>query len=160
MKKIKSAPSNIAEMVNKKKPIPNKKLFNNYKNQNYLFFIPIKQDRKTLIIKEKMNNLKNQKNIEKTFNNLMLDVINDNQINNLNNEESLVIGVLYFYISEKIFNKKNMKEFILYIIQILIRYLITLTLHETVINNKNLINHDLITNNMIINNNLFHGYIN
>ena len=107
-----------------------------------------------------MNNLKNQKNIEKTFNNLMLDVINDNQINNLNNEESLVIGVLYFYISEKIFNKKNMKEFILYIIQILIRYLITLTLHETVINNKNLINHDLITNNMIINNNLFHGYIN
>ena len=138
MKRIKSAPANIAEMVNRKKPI--KIDTNKDKNKRILYFIPFKKHNEPLIMREKINPIKNQKNIEKTFNNLMLDYINDKQILNINDEQSVFASILYYYVSEKIFTKNNLREFILFIIQIIVRYIITHTLHEIVTQNKEIMN--------------------
>lgn len=160
MKRIKSAPANIAEMVNRKKINnlqDNKNSENNKilyfiinKNQNQQekeviakklnFFVSVdKKENQQLILKEKLKPLKNQKNIEKTFNSLMLDYINDKQIININHQESFLATIIYYYISEKIFTKNNLTEFTLFIVQLLVRYIITHTFHETIINNKELI---------------------
>ena len=95
-------------------------------------------------MKEKITIIKNQKNIEKTFNNIMLDYINDKNFYNANDEETVFMSILYFYICEKIFKKNNLREFILFIVQIFIRYLFTHTLHEIYLNNQELINNNIL----------------
>ena len=152
MKRIKSAPANIAEMVNRKKPVKIETTKGN--NKKFLYFIPFKKQNEPLIMREKINPIKNQKNIEKTFNNLMLDYINDKQILNINDEQSVIASILYYYVSEKIFTKNNLREFILFIMQIILRYIITHTMHETIINNKELIN--LVNDNILLISNTFH----
>ena len=149
MKRIKSAPANIAEMVNRKKPIN----INNSKtnDKKILYLIPFKKQNEPLIMREKINPIKNQKNIEKTFNNLMLDYINDKQILNINDEQSVIASILYYYVSEKIFTKNNLREFILFIIQIILRYILTHTIHETIIHNKEIISIASDNLNMISN---------
>lgn len=149
MKRIKSAPANIAEMVNRKKPIN----IDNSKDNKILYFIPFKKQNEPLIMREKINPIKNQKNVEKTFNNLMLDYINDKQILNINDEQSVIASILYYYVSEKIFTKNNLREFILFIMQIILRYIITHTMHETIIYNKELIN--LVNDNILLISNTF-----
>jgi hypothetical protein len=152
MKRIKSAPANIAEMVNRKKPI---NIDNSKDNdKKILCFIPFKKQNEPLIVREKINPIKNQKNVEKTFNNLMLDYINDKQILNINDEQSVIASILYYYVSEKIFTKNNLREFILFIMQIILRYIITHTMHETIIYNKELIN--LVNDNILLISNTFH----
>lgn len=138
MKRIKSAPANIAEMVNRKKVIES---LNSKKKENkrITYIIPFKKHNEPLIVREKINPIKNQKNVEKTFNNLMLDYINDKQILNINDEQSVFASILYYYISEKIFTKNNLREFILFIMQIILKYLFTHVVHETIIHNKELI---------------------
>jgi hypothetical protein len=122
MKRIKSAPANIAEMVNRKKPTLEKS-----------------SEKIVLIIPKQIAPLKNQKIVEKTFNSIMIDYINDKQLLNHNDEEALLLSILYYYFCEKIFTKNNLREFMMFITQTLIKYIFTHSLHEFFINNKDLI---------------------
>jgi hypothetical protein len=119
MKRIKSAPANIAEMVNRKKPTLEKS-----------------SEKIVIIIPKQIAPLKNQKIVEKTFNSIMIDYINDKQILNNNDEEALLLSILYYYFCEKIFTKNNLREFMMFITQTLIKYIFTHSLHEFFINNK------------------------
>jgi hypothetical protein len=124
MKRIKSAPANIAEMVNRKKPTLERS------SEKIVIIIPKR---------EQIAPLKNQKIVEKTFNSIMIDYINDKQILNNNDEEALLLSILYYYFCEKIFTKNNLREFMMFITQTLIKYIFTHSLHEFFINNKDLI---------------------
>ena len=144
MRRIKSAPANIAEMVNRKKPnLKEKSITSLPVIQN--IFITNKKNKSPIVMREQIQPIKNQKNIEKTFNNIMLDYINDNKIYNINDEEAVVASILYFYVSEKIFTKNNLREFILFVVQMFIRYIFTHTVHEIYLSNK-----DLITNKLLL----------
>lgn len=140
MKRIKSAPANIAEMVNRRKPSLEKK------PEKFILFIPLKKQEqsKQEQSKQPFVPLKNQKIIEKTFNSIMIDYINDKQIINNNDEEALLLSILYYYCCEKVFTKNNLREFVLFIAQLCIKYIFTHSLHEFYINNK-----DTIVNNIL-----------
>ena len=146
MKRIKSAPANIAEMVNRKKPTPlsttsNLVLFCQKQTQDQ------KQDqtqdqKQTILSKPKfsLTPFKTQKNIEKTVNSIMLDYIGDKQVVDTNDEGVLLISILYYYICEKTFTKKNLNEFMLFLIQTFIKYLFTHKLHNYYIDHSEIIN--------------------
>ena len=140
MKRIKSAPANIAEMVNRKKPIPLSRTSN-----LVLFCQKQTQDQtqdQTILSKPKISltPFKTQKNIEKTVNSIMLDYIGDKQMLDTNDEGTLLISILYYYICEKTFTKKNLNEFMLFLIQIFIKYLFTHKLHTYYIDHSEMIN--------------------
>ena len=99
----------------------------------------------TINIKTKkyLTPFKIQKNIEKTVNSVMLDYIGDKQLINTNDEGVLILSILYYYICEKTFTKKNINEFMLFIVQIFIKYLFTHKLHEYYIQHSELINHKI-----------------
>jgi hypothetical protein len=137
MKRIKSAPANIAEMVNRKKPTSEKS------SEKIILIIPKPEEPE----KENTYNdfskqivhLKNQKIIEKTFNSIMIDYINDKQVLNHNDEEALILSILYYYFCEKIFTKNNLREFIRFITQTLIKYVFAHMLNDVLINNKDVL---------------------
>jgi hypothetical protein len=154
MKRIKSAPANIAEMVNRKKPIQTPL------SANLVVFCSKEEETEekekkeeeeeqtnqvTINIKTKkyLTPFKIQKNIEKTVNSVMLDYIGDKQLINTNDEGVLILSILYYYICEKTFTKKNINEFMLFIVQIFIKYLFTHKLHEYYIQHSELINHKI-----------------
>jgi hypothetical protein len=139
MKRIKSAPANIAEMVNRKKPTFEKK-----PEKTILFISQKKQDTPIKVYKQQLVPLKNQKIIEKTFNNIMIDYINNKEVINTNDEEAVILSILYYYFCEKVFTKNNLREFVLFIAQLCIKYIFTHSLHEFYINNK-----DVIFNNIL-----------
>ena len=139
MKRIKSAPANIAEMVNRKKPTLEKK------PEKIIVFIPQKKQTAPIMgSKQQLIPLKNQKIIERTFNTIMIDYINDKEIINYNDEEAVILSILYYYCCEKVFTKNNLREFVLFIAQLCIKYIFTHSLHEFYINNK-----DVIFNNIL-----------
>jgi hypothetical protein len=140
MKRIKSAPANIAEMVNRKKPTFEKK-----PEKTILFISQKKQDTPIKVYKQQLVPLKNQKIIEKTFNNIMIDYINNKEVINTNDEEAVILSILYYYFCEKVFTKNNLREFVLFIAQLCIKYIFTHSLHEFYINNK-----DVIFNNILL----------
>jgi hypothetical protein len=140
MKRIKSAPANIAEMVNRKKPTFEKK-----PEKTILFISQKKQDTPITSSKQQLVPLKNQKIIEKTFNNIMIDYINNKEVINTNDEEAVILSILYYYFCEKVFTKNNLREFVLFIAQLCIKYIFTHSLHEFYINNK-----DVIFNNILL----------
>ena len=148
MKRIKSAPANIAEMVNRKKPIQTPL------SANLVVFCSKEEETEekekkeeeqtnqvTINIKTKkyLTPFKIQKNIEKTVNSVMLDYIGDKQLINTNDEGVLILSILYYYFCEKIFTKNNLREFMMFITQTLIKYIFTHSLHEFFINNKDLV---------------------
>jgi len=147
MKRIKSAPANIAEMVNRKKPTLEKSsekivIIITKREQEQEQKQEQKQDRyliPTFTFSKQIVPLKNQKIVEKTFNSIMIDYINDKQILNNNDEEALILSILYYYFCEKIFTKNNLREFMMFITQTLIKYIFTHILHEVCINNKELL---------------------
>jgi hypothetical protein len=139
MKRIKSAPANIAEMVNRKKPTLEKK-----PEKIIVFISQKKQDTPITVFKQQLVPLKNQKIIEKTFNTIMIDYINDKQIINNNDEEALLLSILYYYFCEKVFTKNNLRQFILFIAQLCIKYVFTHSLHELYINK------DIILNKLLL----------
>ena len=138
MKRIRSAPANIAEMVNRKKSTLENK------PEKIIIFISQKKTDPIIAPKHQLIPLKNQKIVERTFNNIMIDYINDKQIINTNDEEAFLLSILYYYCCEKVFTKNNLREFILFITQLCIKYVFTHSLHEFYINNK-----DNIINNML-----------
>ena len=148
MKRIKSAPANIAEMVNRKKLVSEKPT-------SKLPIITAVQEKQHVKpsgnfitpIKNKIVYSKTQKNIEKTINSVMLDYLDNNkQQFNTNDEEVVIISILYYYICEKVFTKKNINEFILFLVQTIIKYLFTHKLHELIITSNN----ELITHNIAL----------
>lgn len=146
MKRIKSAPANIAEMVNRKKPTLEKSA------EKIIFIISEQPERKqspSFILSKQIVPLKNQKIVEKTFNSIMIDYINDKQILNNNDEEALILSIAYYYFCEKIFTKNNMREFVMFITQTFIKYLFTHILHELFINNTDgLVNKIMLIENI------------
>ena len=136
MKRIKSAPANISEMVNRRKSSLEKK------PEKFILFVPLQKQEQS---KQPLVPLKNQKIIEKTFNSIMIDYINDKQIINNNDEEALLLSILYYYCCEKVFTKNNLRQFVLFIAQLCIKYIFTHSLHEFYINNK-----DTIVNNILL----------
>lgn len=142
MRRVKSAPANIAEMVNRKKTILTEKPETSLPNIQNIFIKNKKNN--SIIMKEKISPIRNQKNVEKTFNNIMIDYINDNNFYNINDEEAFLASILYFYICEKIFIKNNLREFILFIVQMLIRYIFTHMLHDFYLNNQDIINNKIL----------------
>ena len=150
MKRIKSAPANIAEMVNRKKPIQtplsaNLVVFCSKEEETEEKKEEEQTNQVTINIKTKkyLTPFKIQKNIEKTVNSVMLDYIGDKQLINTNDEGVLILSILYYYICEKTFTKKNINEFMLFIVQIFIKYLFTHKLHEYYIQHSELINHKI-----------------
>ena len=135
MKRIKSAPANIAEMVNRKKPDSQKS------PEKIIFIIPQRERNQSpsFIFSEQIVPLKNQKIVEKTFNSIMIDYINDKQILNNNDEEALILSIAYYYFCEKIFTKNNLRQFVIFITQTFMKYLFTHILHDMCINNKDII---------------------
>ena len=135
MKRIKSAPANIAEMVNRKKPTLEKK-----PEKTILFITQKKQSTPITKHQQQLIPLKNQKIIERTFNTIMIDYINDKQVINNNDEEALLLSILYYYFCEKVFTKNNLREFVLFIAQLCIKYIFTHSLHELYINKDIILN--------------------
>jgi hypothetical protein len=70
----------------------------------------------------------------------MLDYIGDKQVLDTNDEGVLLISILYYTICEKTFTKKNLNEFMLFLIQIFIKYLFTHKLHNYYIDHSEAIN--------------------
>lgn len=163
MKRIKSAPANIAEMVNRKKPIQTPLSA----SANLVVFCSKEQEEKeeqeeqekeekedqdqdqanqlniNIKTKKYFTPFKTQKNIEKTVNSIMLDCIGDKQLIDTNDESVLIISILYYYVCEKTFTKKNINEFMLFIVQIFIKYLFTHKLHTYYIDHNELINNKI-----------------
>ena len=145
MKRIKSAPANIAEMVNRKKPDSQKS------PEKIIFIIPQRERNQSpsFIFSKQIVPLKNQKIVEKTFNSIMIDYINDKQILNNNDEEALILSIAYYYFCEKIFTKNNLREFVMFITQTFIKYLFTHILHDLFINNTDgLVNKIMLIENI------------
>jgi hypothetical protein len=150
MKRVKSAPANIAEMVNRKKPAPlssasNLILLCKTQTQTQTQENQQKQDQEnqqTILSKPKISltPFKTQKNIEKTVHSIMLDYIGDKQVLDTNDEGVLLISIMYYTICEKTFTKKNLNEFMLFLIQIFIKYLFTHKLHNYYIDHSEEIN--------------------
>jgi len=134
MKRIKSAPANIAEMVNRKKPQKPSASIN-----SKIVLLCIQDQEKQEKQKMSLMPFKIQKNIEKTVNTIMLDYIENKQLVDTNDEGVLLISILYYYICEKTFTKKNLNEFMLFLIQIFIKYLFTHKLHTYYIEHSELI---------------------
>ena len=138
MKRIKSAPANIAEMVNRKKPVretPSSTLAIVMTQQKKLCPLLLKPSKP---LNNKVVYSKTQKNIEKTLNNVILDYLENNkQQFNTNDEEVVIISILYYYICEKVFTKKNLTEFMLFVIQTFIKYVFTHKLHEIIMSPTN-----------------------
>jgi hypothetical protein len=154
MKRIKSAPTNLCEMVNRKKinysqsnkivipiPIINKKyniiieeIDNKNSEQNF-----IKNDNSKIINTKiintniiEYNKFKSQKNTLKKIGTFLSDVIGDTNI--LPFEQNTLITSLINYFSENVLNKDKLKEIYVFILQTFARYVIMLLLHSHFIN--------------------------
>jgi hypothetical protein len=145
MKRVKSAPANIAEMVNRKKPTPLSTASNLVllcKTQTQYQKQEKQENQQTILSKPKISltPFKTQKNIEKTVHSIMLDYIGDKQVLDTNDEGVLLISIMYYTICEKTFTKKNLNEFMLFLIQTFIKYLFTHKLHNYYIDHSEEIN--------------------
>ena len=155
MKRIKSAPANLCEMVNRKKinysqsnkivipiPIINKKYniiieeinSKNSVNSKYSEKNIIKNDNSKIINTNiiEYNKFKSQKNTLKKIGTFLSDVIGDTNI--LPFEQNTLITSLINYFSENVLNKDKLKEIYVFILQAFARYLIMLLLHGHFIN--------------------------
>jgi len=155
MKRIKSAPANIAEMVNRKKPVTLSTTSNLVLLCKEQIHADAESEVETKVETEKhittilskpkisLTPFKTQKNIEKTVHSIMLDYIGDKHLVDTNDEGVLLISILYYYICEKTFTKKNLNEFMLFLIQIFIKYLFTHKLHNYYIDHSEAINNKI-----------------
>ena len=139
MRRIKSAPANLSEMINRKKinnsqsskiviPIINKKyniIIEEIDNKNI-----IKNDNSKIINTNiiEYNRFKSQKNNLKKIGTFISDIIGDT--NMLPFEQNTLITTLINYLSENVLNKDKLKEIYVFILQAIARYLIMLLFHS------------------------------
>ena len=142
MRKVKSAPANLAEMANNKKEAKTK-------IKSYRFVIPIMNLKSTLILEEKENNkekrelivkpqnyekFKTLKNNIKNIGSLTNDIIGD--INYLPLEESSFLISFINYISDNVLKKDKLKEIYAYVLQAFARYLLMLFIHSQLLHDE------------------------
>ena len=142
MRKVKSAPANLAEMVNNKKEAKTK-------IKSYRFVIPIMNLESTIILEEKENNkekrelivkpqnyekFKTLKNNIKNIGGLTNDIIGD--INYLPLEQSSFLISFINYISENVLKKDKLKEIYAYVLQAFARYLLMLFIHSQLLHDE------------------------
>jgi len=122
MRKVKTAPSNLCMMSNKKKqniPIINSK-------ESIVAIIPKKESNFTKI--------KKFKTMVANSGSVINDLISDNKIVSL--EESTIITALISYLSENINKTKKLNELYIYIIQYIARYIVLLLIHTTILHDN------------------------
>ena len=122
MRKVKSAPDNLSTMCNKKKHI-----------------VPIIKSNAGIveIIPPKTNNFTKIKNFKITVQNtgtVINDLITDNKF--LSIEESTIINTVILYLSENITREKKINELYKYVIQSVVRYIILLFIHSTILHDN------------------------
>ena len=142
MRKVKSAPAKLAEMV-----INNKEA--KTKIKSYRFVIPIMNLESTIILEEKENNkekrelivkpqnyekFKTLKNNIKNIGSLTNDIIGD--INYLPLEQSSFLISFINYISENVLKKDKLKEIYAYVLQAFARYLLMLFIHSQLLHDE------------------------
>ena len=125
MRRIKSAPKDLALMVNRKTTscknfsLPNIKHFTESNKNNY-----------NNINKIKLSQLKKTKYIANTFNNVIGDMLN---YLNINNDDNLIISLTVGFLSENFYNNNKSKLIYEFFIQALFRYFITFLIHQTIL---------------------------
>jgi len=152
MRKVKSAPANLCEMINNKKEAKTK-------IKSYRFIIPIMNIESTIILEDKnekieTNNVfkkyetfKKLKTGIKRIGSLTSDVIGDSNL--LPYEETTLLNVFINYISENVLKKDKLKEIYAYALQAFVRYLLMLFIHSQLLHNELGKNVQLIDNNII-----------
>lgn len=152
MRKVKSAPANLCEMVNNKKEAKTK-------IKSYRFMLPIMNIESTIILEDKneKNKIINKPKKYETFKTLKTgikkigsltsDVIGDSNL--LPYEETTLLNVFINYISENVLKKDKLKEIYAYALQAFVRYLLMLFIHSQLLHDELGKNVPLIDNNII-----------
>ena len=152
MRKVKSAPANLCEMINNKKEAKTK-------IKSYRFIIPIMNIESTIILEDKnekieTNNVfkkyetfKKLKTGIKRIGSLTSDVIGDSNL--LPYEQTTLLNVFINYISENVLKKDKLKEIYAYALQAFVRYLLMLFIHSQLLHDELGKNVPLISNNII-----------
>lgn len=140
LRKVKSAPSNICEMVNRKKSNP-------ITINPITSLIGIDESKDELsdkLSKFNLNKLNNIKNEKKSFE-IVSDIINDLLLEDKNilSEEYFSINFIIPYIGKNIRNKNFIKNLYTYLTNYLIKSIIIYIFHQIHINNIEIINHYL-----------------
>ena len=140
MRRIKSAPSNLAEMTNNKKQA---------KTSINRIVIPIMNEKYTIIIQKnnkisekietnnvlkKYENFKYLKERVKKIGSLTSDIIGDSNI--LPFEQSAILTTFINYISENVLKKDKLKEIYAFTLQVLVRYLIMMYIHSQLLHDE------------------------
>ena len=135
MRRIKSAPANLASMANNRK----RETISLLKNNNAIT-IPKKTEYNYKKIKDLKNTI--------SFNsNLFNDIVNDSY--HLSIEESTIIFTMINILANNILKRQKIQELYNYLIQAIIRYFIMLFIHSQILHEK--INIPLIDYNCIHN---------
>ena len=140
MRRIKSAPSNLAEMTNNKKqaktsinriviPIMNEK-YNKIIQKNN----KISEKIETNNVLKKYENFKYLKERVKKIGSLTSDIIGDSNI--LPFEQSAILTTFINYISENVLKKDKLKEIYAFTLQVLVRYLIMMYIHSQLLHDE------------------------
>ena len=139
MRRIKSAPANLASMTNNKKRGSVSLL-----TKNDVIAIPMKNKFNNDYSIKKIKDLKN--NI--SFNsNLVNDIVNDS--NDLSIEESTIVFTFINFIANNILKREKLEEAYNYLLQAIIRYFIMVFIHSQILHEK--INIPFIDNNCLDN---------
>lgn len=148
LRKVKSAPANICEMVNRKKSNPttiNPRTINPTTiNPTTIISLIEIDESKDKLSKFNLNKLDNIKNEKKSFE-MVSDIINDLLLEDKNilSQEYFSINFIIPYIGKNIRNKNFIKNLYTYLTNYLIKSIIIYIFHQIHINNIEIINHYL-----------------
>ena len=134
MRRIKSAPANIASMSNNKKS--DKKIARSILNKKeYLLYNLDNNSKKNNIIS--LNNYKKKRELKNNFMNIgdyLSDITND--IDTIPTEESTIISAIILYVSHNILKREKLKEFNNFILKIILKYIIIYCFHVYVLKDE------------------------
>lgn len=151
MRRIKTAPANLAGMSNNNKKSVDKKISifsEENMNKNHINIITRVKSMNNILNFEKIklnshNKFKSLKsNLNSSFN-ILTDAINEANIFNL--EEYSIIYLLGVYLSENILKKDKFNEVFNFILITLIRYIVMLEIHEKILHENIEIKKNIIT---------------
>jgi len=147
LRKVKSAPANICEMVNRKKSNPitiNPITINPLTITSLIGIDESKDELSDKLSKFNLNKLNNIKNEKKSFE-MVSDIINDLLLEDKNilSEEYFSINFIIPYIGKNIRNKNFIKNLYTYLTNYIIKSIIIYIFHQIHINNIEIINHYL-----------------
>tara|TARA_Y100000389_G_C17075868_1_gene324260 strand:+ start:159 stop:557 length:399 start_codon:yes stop_codon:yes gene_type:complete len=112
MRRIKSAPKDLALMVNRKKFSPS------------MATPTVIESKENKIV---YSHFKKQKPVINTMNNVAGDLLNKI---NIDPDESIIISLILSFISENVYKKDKVKFFLEFTIQTIVRYFMTHLLHK------------------------------